>query len=212
MNLKVVNGFVFPADDLACSADIWDEVPKLQEIMARFCKRRMGADAVAIQAGGNVGVFAKELAKHFGCVYTFEPDPTNFHCLALNVGERNVYKLQAALGVRGMKPVSLTRVPHNCGATMVDENQQGRVPVMAIDNLNLRRLDLLYLDIEGMETAALQGALDTIERFQPIVVVENKGLNKLYGMRAPDEFLMESFPRIYQGSMRIQQDSILTPI
>ena len=46
------------------------------------------------------------------------------------------------------------------------------VQKIAIDTLELPRVDLIKLDIEGMEMDALAGAAQTVERCQPIVLVE----------------------------------------
>ena len=43
---------------------------------------------------------------------------------------------------------------------------------MAIDELNLPRLDLIKIDIEGMEIEALQGAQETISRNRPQLIIE----------------------------------------
>ena len=42
-----------------------------------------------------------------------------------------------------------------------------------IDGLALQRLDLLKIDVEGMECAVLAGAADTLKRLRPVLYVEN---------------------------------------
>jgi hypothetical protein len=41
-----------------------------------------------------------------------------------------------------------------------------------IDDLNLPSCDLIHLDVEGYEAAALQGAIETIKKFKPVVIIE----------------------------------------
>jgi hypothetical protein len=41
-----------------------------------------------------------------------------------------------------------------------------------IDDLNLECCDLIHLDIEGYELHALMGARNTIEKHQPLIVLE----------------------------------------
>lgn len=134
---------------------------------------------VCIQAGGNVGVWPKAFAKEFKTVYTFEPDPTNFRCLNLNVLEDNVIKIQGILG-NDYGPVSLIKFVENCGAHYVG-TEKGNIPTFRIDDLNLNECDLIQLDIEGFEHIALRRAVYTIERFHPVIVVEDKGLSVKYG-------------------------------
>ena len=49
-------------------------------------------------AGGNQGLYPRLLSEIFENVYTFEPDPLSFHCLAANCQKSNIVKIQAALG------------------------------------------------------------------------------------------------------------------
>lgn len=134
---------------------------------------------VAVQAGGNVGLWPKELAKHFDRVITFEPDELNFQCLCRNCPETNIEKHSAALGeVHERK--GMVRDPSNCGAhALVDGDE---VSVKTIDSLNLPACDLIQLDIEGYELFALKGAEKTINRFKPTLCIELKSLGLNYGI------------------------------
>lgn len=124
-------------------------------------------------------MWPKELAHRFDAVYTFEPDHENFHCLAHNLEDcPNVIKLQAALGDRPQL-TDLYRMPGNNGAHYL--HSDGILPTMRLDDLALPVLDFLQLDIEGMEYAAVTGALDTIRRCHPVVMVEDKGLSEKFG-------------------------------
>lgn len=134
----------------------------------------------AVQAGGNLGIFPKRLASEFATVYTFEPDPDIFEMLMANAPERNIVKVQAALGEnRGLVGTSRVRrdgKPNNHeGITHVVP--EGTIPTFLIDDLALPVCDLIYLDIEGFELYALRGAQETLARCRPVVVVEiNKSL------------------------------------
>lgn len=144
-----------------------------------------------IQAGGNVGVFAKRLAREFEYVYTFEPDPDNFACLARNVEEKNVFKIQAALGSKGDN-CTLGREPGNCGANYIQAN--GPIPVLAIDSLAITSVGLIYLDTEGWEYFVLVGGIRTITEYKPVLVIEDKGLSTRYGI---DRGVCEKFLSAY---------------
>jgi FkbM family methyltransferase len=172
---------VWPAEDEACCGVIFDEVLKLEVVYPHITNW-----TACVQAGGNCGVFAMALSKKFTSVYTFEPDPTNFTCLAHNTNEcENVYRLQAAVGSPNQTPIDLKRFDANCGAHQVEGN--GQIPVLTIDNLNLPSCGLIYLDVEGFEYNALRGAIETIQRCRPVIVLEQKGIGNRYGM--PDSEL-----------------------
>jgi FkbM family methyltransferase len=124
---------------------------------------------VMIQAGGNCGFYPKKYASIFETVYTFEPEWLNFYCLSRNVTEPNVIKAQACLG---SKPslVNLSVNEKNRGKTHISGS--GKYPVYLIDNLALTVCNLIHLDIEGYEYFALLGAVDTIKKCKPVIVVE----------------------------------------
>ncbi len=129
---------------------------------------------VCVQAGGNVGVYPLALSKVFDEVITFEPDEDNFECLHKNVAHDEARVYFGALGAE----------PGWCAVQRIDTDNCGShktlpgtvVPVQTIDSLNLDQCDLIWLDIEGAEADAIKGALATIEKFSPIIVLEEKGL------------------------------------
>lgn len=136
-----------------------------------------------VQAGGNLGIFPKALARVFETVYTFEPAGDLFAMIVANAPEPNIVKFQAALGdVPKLVGVSRQRrdgktdnhegITHVAGA--------GVIPTIRLDDLRLPVVDLLFLDVEGYELFALWGAKDTIGRCRPVIAVEiNKGIGFL---------------------------------
>ena len=144
-----------------------------------------------IQAGGNLGIFPKRLAQEFTTVYTFEPSADLFPLLQQNAPERNIVRFEAALGnVRGLVGTSCTRrdgkdrPPHE-GVTHL--TAEGVIPTIRIDDLALPVCDLVYLDVEGSELAALGGAAQTLSRCRPIIVVEMNSNVALMGL-TPEAF------------------------
>lgn len=139
---------------------------------------------IAIQAGGNVGIWPREFCKHFKKVYSFEPDALNFECMVKNTEHTdNLEIYNAALGDKTGSG-ALNRVSYNCGAHYIKEGDEFQV--MTIDSLDLESCDLIQLDIEGFELNALKGAEKTIDAFRPIIMVEDKGLSNRYGSSKGD--------------------------
>jgi FkbM family methyltransferase len=127
-----------------------------------------------VQAGGNCGIIVYPFCEHFKNIYTFEPNSLNFLCLNMNLDLENVHKFQACLGSE-RKQISLENqfTHHNGdnGAFNVAK-APGNIPVMRLDDLNLQSCDLIMLDVEGYEQEALNGALETIKKFKPVLCLE----------------------------------------
>jgi FkbM family methyltransferase len=165
---RIERGLLWPATDVGAAAVLFAGVADLAAVY-RHCREF----DVAVQAGGNCGIWPKDLGKKFRVVYTFEPDPINFRCLCANAPAENVFKFNAGLG-SGHRTTSLVLRPDNVGAHQI--GGAGDIPMLRIDDLALTACDLICLDVEGFELNALIGALETIERFQPTIVVEDKGV------------------------------------
>ena len=130
MSIENRNGLFWPTADRECYEAVLSTVADVHKGL----KHVKGKKNVAIQAGGNCGIWARELAPIFDTVYTFEPDPTNFACLVHNAPRKNVIKFQACLGLDHVL-VDLAVNPKNIGANYV--SGPGRIPVLKIDDLAL---------------------------------------------------------------------------
>jgi len=147
--------------------------PNIPSVVSSYAVQKR----VIVQAGGNAGFYVKQYAEMFEKVYTFEPDPVSFYCLNLNVTTPNVFKYQACLG-NEHKCVKLNNTYYSQGeghgGSHVILNQEGsETPNFKIDDLNLSICDLIHLDIEGFEKFAILGAIDTIVKCKPVIVIED---------------------------------------
>jgi len=179
--IRQIDGLWWPEDDAKARPALLRELePALAAILAHVPGR-----TCIVQAGGNVGLYPLALADHFRRVITFEPDALNVRCLWLNVAARDTFKRidarQAALGEWfGTCGVEIVE-PGNCGAHRIAPDQ-GDVVMLPLDGLDLIACDAIWLDIEGYELPALRGARETIERFWPVVIIEDKGLSRAFGV------------------------------
>lgn len=169
-----------------------------------------------IQAGGNMGLWARAFCPMFDEFLTFEPDPELFACLKINLAESftatgrrpRLYRHGLDTDV-GAGAVDRWLWPHNPGATRLSVGG-GDVPLMPIDALQLERLDLLQLDIEGMEGRALLGGEATIRKFRPTIVLELRDHGGRYGWTDDAvRGLLATWG--YERSTRIEHDEIFTP-
>ena len=158
---------------------------ELERDIPFFLKQCPGRTRV-IQAGGALGMYALALADHFQSVVTFEPDPGNWECLTANLCARDGFKrvrawhggLGSELGLGGMDRPE----PWNCGANRMVPDA-GNITIYTIDSFRWEEpIDAIWLDIEGMELAALKGAERTILKHSPLIVTEENGNGAKYGV------------------------------
>lgn len=204
MSYRHDGSLLWPADDVHCAKERRLAQPYLETVYPH-CQ---GFD-VAVQAGGNCGVWPYHLSLKFRYVYTFEPDPVNFRCLCANAPGENIFKFNAALGC-AHETIDLVRNPVNIGAHYV--GGPGPIPTMRVDDLSLPACDLIYLDIEGYELRAIRGARETILAHKPVVAIEEaKGCPDRYGSTIGDaeRFVIEHFG--YKVVERNHIDVVMVP-
>lgn len=165
-----------------------------QLLLAR--RKHHGDGVVALDCGANIGVHTIEWAKlmeGWGSVTAFEAQERIFYALAGNITLNNCFNARAVLAAVGDKTghidipnpnylesssfgsfeLAKTANTEFIGQDIDYENgPKTRIPMITLESLALKRLDLLKIDIEGMEMQALDGASDMIEKTRPIVVIE----------------------------------------
>jgi FkbM family methyltransferase len=135
----------------------------------------------ALDIGANIGAITLPLARMVGpdgVVIAVEPQQQLWSLLAANClrnSANNVKLLQLALGrADGMlaTPAIDFSTPGNYGGQALGSGES-EVPVRTLDSLDLGACDFIKIDVEGMELDVLLGATKTIERFHPVLYVEN---------------------------------------
>ena len=125
-----------------------------------------------VDVGANVGLYSLLLAQltgKSGRVYSFEPEPNLFATFAGNCATNladNVVPFQCALGASKGRS-AFRRSSLNSGNNSLGENSAGadcvEVEVARLDDvLPVRTVDLIKLDVQGHELAALKGMTDVL--------------------------------------------------
>jgi FkbM family methyltransferase len=170
------------------------EVQALKDLL-RCRRNHFGNGVVAVDGGANIGVHSVEwsrLMRGWGSVIAIEAQERIFYALAGNLAVQNCFNaraINAAISDRNGE-ISFPEPDYTksgsfgsfelrprVGTEFIGQPVDYAVPtvtvrMLSLDSLKLPRVDLIKLDVEGMEAEALDGAAETIERCKPILCVE----------------------------------------
>ena len=154
-----------------------------------LCSLLSKGDTV-IDVGANYGEhtlsFAKKVGEE-GTVFSIEAQKEIFDILKKNI-DKNQYNKRtkaffAAANNTGEK-VFFPEVDYesfiNFGSIGHEENDStgSSVPGMTLNSLNLKKCDLIKIDVEGMEELVLRGSSELIKKTSPILFFECNDLDK----------------------------------
>jgi FkbM family methyltransferase len=155
-----------------------------------------GDGVMAIDCGANIGVHAIEWAiamTGWGSVIAVEAQERIYYALAGNIAINNCFNAVAVhAAVSSESGVMKVPVPNYMTASSfgslelrptgrnefigqaIDYSDAKTVQVqkLALDALQLPRVDFIKIDVEGMEIEALEGGRQTVERCRPILLIE----------------------------------------
>ena len=124
-----------------------------------------------LDGGGYVGDTATEVIKNypdFKKIWLIEPIPENIRIASRELGEyKNIEFLTC--GVSDKKE-TLYFNEEKSFSTIYGKGTQS-VEVDTIDNIVNEKVDFIKLDIEGAEQDAIDGAKETIKKYQPILAI-----------------------------------------
>jgi FkbM family methyltransferase len=143
-------------------------------------------DGIVLDIGANIGTHTLEFAKKVprGEVWAFEPQKFVQQILSGNValnGFTNVRAFHCAVGKETGEigvPLINYETPDNYGG--LDLRKYGgqtaenydMAPMITLDSLELPEVDLMKVDVDGMEEEVLRGGFKTIFRCKPIIYIE----------------------------------------
>jgi FkbM family methyltransferase len=133
---------------------------------------------LAIDIGAHVGMWSKHLVQKFKRVIAFEPMPQMRACLDRNVISDRLQVVPIALG-NEHGAVSFHYDEAHSGATHIDREKAGLLPIGRLDDFKLTGVGYIKIDTEGFELNVLEGARETLLASKPIIIVEDK----LHGVR-----------------------------
>lgn len=132
--------------------------------------------SVVLDIGANIGLYTLIAARRASKVFSFEPDPRSFSNLKRNVETNNAMNVhlinKAVRNKSGKDPFcSYSKYPLDRGNLhLVSRNEKMNQESIIVETISLdeffrdksKRIDIVKMDIEGLELEALEGMADLI--------------------------------------------------
>jgi len=162
---------------------IWE--PHLHTIFEKYINK----ESVVLEGGCHIGTHSVKLSMLSKKLYCFEPLRESNMLLRKNIIINNctnttVYN-EALSDLKGIS--NFAWVPfYNLGGSGLEDNPMGipggdirtnedekyEVKTINIDSLNLDKLNFIKLDVEGYEPKVINGGINTIKKFRPVITLE----------------------------------------
>jgi FkbM family methyltransferase len=191
------------ADDPVVTRGLVD-VGEWEPGLTAFFGDRLKPAMTFVDVGAHVGyyaVLAGRLLGPRGLVLAFEPNPRNYELLTANVwrnGLANVVCFPWALSDEaGFTPLYLS--PDNSGDHRIYAHEQGRPSVLvrtaALDGILAIRppIDVMKIDVQGVEEAVLRGAAATIAASPGLTLVLEYGPAELRAAGGDERALLAHY-------------------
>lgn len=150
----------------------------------------VGPRRLAVDVGAHVGLWSFLMVHDFEQLIAFEPMKEHAACWQENMKELKIGRAPRhaklygnALGAyRSMVDIA-TRTKGSSGDTAIVPHASGEIPMLPLDDFELKDVDFMKIDCEGYELPVLQGARQTLQRCKPCVIVEQKrNMSMTYGI------------------------------
>jgi len=147
--------------------------PHLRAVLARCLK----PGDVFVDIGANIGVMSFDAARLVGPqgrVIAFEPEPRNMRLLLRGIAANGFAHISAFALALSDAPRIVSMTGNSNGTVIAADPLMGLVQAIPGDELlaGQPRIDMIKLDIEGHEPAALRGLRRTLQRHRPWVLCE----------------------------------------
>lgn len=143
----------------------------------------------AIDVGANIGIYTYGFLSRGADVHAIEPQSAcasliqSYYDLGFPFGApggrgKLTVHVEAVSDVPGTAvlyvPVSNGKIDDESASLNPDDGESIRieVPVRTIDSYRLDKVQVIKMDVEGREVAAIEGARDTFARCRPVLLVE----------------------------------------
>tara|TARA_E500000318_G_C3495195_1_gene186090 strand:- start:29 stop:706 length:678 start_codon:yes stop_codon:yes gene_type:complete len=182
--MRNINGWYLPETDTSFDRYLTEDgyqCRQRNEVLQCVTKYK-GYDLLnAVDVGGHVGFWAKDMCNKFEHVYVFEPMSRVHDCFYKNMEGINNYDLiKEGLGDSN-KDVTIKYDPSSTGNTFIDEQNKApgeydtyTISVNTLDSHQLKNIDYIKIDAEGYEKEVIEGSRNLIYQCKPVLHCEVK--------------------------------------
>lgn len=193
---KVLGPVLFPKTDSIIAPAI-EAIGSWEPDEVRWIENNVSSGMTCINAGANVGYHAMMLSRatgQSGEVFSYEPSSEIFNFLEKNIyykNMNNVKNIKKAVGANN-GTISLFLNDKNCGdnrcfnpqnivdrfGTLVEhgfaaEPRSEEVELVTLDSeFPRKKIDIIFMDVQGLEFDVLDGAKKIIKKHKPTIVFE----------------------------------------
>lgn len=128
-----------------------------------------------LDVGGHIGTMSIPFSLMYDNVHAFEPCETNYKFLTENIKANeidNAYPHRLAVSNRVSKVSVFRHYEHNSGCYAVKDDSEGSVDCITLDSLDFTDIDFIKIDVQGKEPEVLEGAINTIRKYKPLLMIE----------------------------------------
>jgi len=166
-------------DSINWQAKTYKKQPKTRLAIKYLKDKRKYKNKTVIDCGAFTGATTLALNQNLkpAKIISIEPDPANFQNLLKNLKKnrlKNAIPLKTAVSNR-QSASYLFRKGTSMAYLGEKSPSAAKVPTATIDQLvkklNLKKIKLIKMDIEGSELAAVKGAVKTIKAYKPTLII-----------------------------------------
>ena len=191
-----------------------DKELKKGEAEAQLLPELVDPKRNAIDIGANKGVYAELLSRLCGKVYAFEPNPKLYKMLVRSAAT-NVKTYNMALSDKS--GTAELRIPRNTGGgysnqgaslstyKVSDNFAVVTVEARPLDGMALENIGFIKIDVEGFELSVLKGAVETLKRERPVLLIE---IEEIHTGRPLEQMVAEVENYGYQCKVLLAGDMV----
>ena len=142
-----------------------------------FLERNLKQDSVFIDVGSNYGWHSIMSSNLCNEIYSFEPQNYVYNIQKENINQNNIKNIKLLnYGIGNTNEhVNMSPINYadnvNVGDLSVGTGGE-EIEIRTLDSLNLGRIDIVKIDVQGYEKFVLEGGINTISEYKPILIIE----------------------------------------